>query len=257
MTRVIRLRKVALGVLVAQVLGVSLAANSVADGEAKKGELVAVPSAGAEAHADQAPLKKVVEVDRADACLTDPVAIEEMRKRREELDLREKELSKKEAEVIARAKAMEEELNRMEGIRDDMAKIDTSRKKENEERVGKLVETIQLMSPKAAAQLVGSLEEGLAVSTLSKMDTVKLAKVLNLMQPAKASRLSELLAGVVRAKGSARLSNPIEGRPEITEVPASAEKGGEKNGENNKNDSKSGNQSVSSENRPESTPRSG
>lgn len=220
-------------------LGLPFTASSVAEGEhAAEGAASSTP---ANAHA--APAVRLE--PRVETCLTDPSVVEEMRKRREELDLREKALSQKEGEITARAKAMEEELKRMEAVRDDMAKIDLSRKKENEERIAKLVETISLMSPKAASQLVSSLEEGLAVSTLSKMDNQKLAKVLNLMEPAKASRLSELLAGVVRARSKASLSQPKPDKSETAAVPASAEKGGNNHGANNNTDHESRNQSVS------------
>ncbi len=187
---------------------------------------------------NETPAQARIGLEEVHSCITDPVVVDDLRKRKDELDAREKELKAREVELSAKAKAIEEEIQKMEGIRADMAKIDQSRKKDNEERVAKLVETVQLMSPKGAAQLVTHLDEGLAVATLSKMDSIKLAKILNLMEPAKSSRLSELLAGVVRARGEKPLSL---GRADTAITTASAARGGEKND----NTTNTGNSSTS------------
>ncbi|OFZ21040.1 MAG: hypothetical protein A2X94_06830 [Bdellovibrionales bacterium GWB1_55_8] len=137
------------------------------------------------------------------ACLTDPSVIEDLRKQREALQVRERNLVAKEAEFKAREDAIAEELKKFDGIRKELAKVQESRKSENDERVNKLVETFETMSPKAASQLLTSLDETLAVSAMSRISTQRLAKIMNLMDPAKSSRLTELLAGVVRANDSA------------------------------------------------------
>lgn len=164
-------------------------------------------------------------------CLSDPIVLDELKRRREVLETREKEMEKREAELLAKSKAIEEELSKMQGIRDEIAQIDLSRAKENEERVSKLIETLQMMSPKPASKLVATLDEGLAVATLSRMDNAKLAKLLALMEPDKASRLSELMAGVVRAKSKKQTSAPTPERKDVsatTAVPAYPANGGEK-----------------------------
>ena len=84
-------------------------------------------------------------------------------------------------------------------MRDEIAKLDTSHRQQNQEKVAKVIETLQTMSPKASAQMLTTLDDGLAVSAISQMDTVKLSKIMNIMEPKRASKLTELLAGVVRA----------------------------------------------------------
>lgn len=166
-----------------------------------------------------------------DLCLSDPIVLDELKKRREALETREKELEKREVELTSKSKAIEEELSKMQGIRDEITQIDQSRAKENEERVSKLIETLQMMSPKPAAKLVSTLDEGLAVATLSRMDNAKLAKLLALMEPDKASRLSELMAGVVRARSKKQTSLPTPEHKDVsatTAVPALPAMGGEK-----------------------------
>jgi flagellar motility protein MotE (MotC chaperone) len=52
------------------------------------------------------------------------------------------------------------------------------------------------MSPKAAAKLISSMDDSLAVSVMFQMDTQRLAKILNLVEPKKSTELSEKLVGL-------------------------------------------------------------
>jgi len=133
--------------------------------------------------------------------------IDEMKRHHEELEAKEKELATREAELHARERALNEEMKKISAIRDDLGKIDTARKSENDEKVVKLVDTFQTMSPKAASILISTLDDSLAVAAIAKMDTLKLAKIMNSMEPSRSAKLSELLAGVVRAKST--LAPPV------------------------------------------------
>jgi flagellar motility protein MotE (MotC chaperone) len=141
------------------------------------------------------------------ACLVDPIAADDMNRRRNELDAREKELKSRDAELKARERALEEELQKIAAVREDIEKIEGARKKEGSDKVAKLVETFETMSPKTASALMSTLDESLAVATMSRIATPKLAKILNSMEPRKSARLSELLAGVVRARSAIPASN--------------------------------------------------
>lgn len=156
-----------------------------------------------------------------EGCIANAAAIEDLRLRREEIEAKQKELTTKEAELKAREKALEDQIKSLEQIRDDIAKTDAARKKENEEKVTKLVETFETMSPKAAAQLLSNVEESLAVAAIARISTQRLAKIMNVMEPGRSSRLAEILAGVVRARNT--LSR------DKAEATASSTKGGEKN----------------------------
>lgn len=167
-----------------------------------------------------------------EACLADEVAIGDLRRQREEIEALKKDLAAKEAELAARETALNEEIKKLEELRDDIGKIDQSRKKDNEERVSKLIETLEGMSPKAAAAMLSTMEEALAVQAIYRMDTAKVAKVLGKIEPGKSSKLVEIMAGVVRAKrGEAGLTRPLP-RPASKAAPDAAEtanpaKGGE------------------------------
>ena len=146
-----------------------------------------------------APKKDVVSTSAYNSCLSDPVVLEEISKKRQEIEARQKDLQSKESELKARETAINDELKKLTDMRDEIAKLDTSRRLQNQEKVAKVIETLQTMSPKASAQMLTTLDDGLAVSVISQMDTVKLSKIMNIMEPKRASKLTELLAGVVRA----------------------------------------------------------
>lgn len=142
--------------------------------------------------------------DDLGACVTG-AAIEDLNRLRDRLAEREKAISAKEAELKTLEKAIQEEFAKLEQTRSDLAKVDDLKKKENEEKIAKIVETLESMSPKPASQLIGTMDEALAVTAIRRMSTQKLAKIMNVMESGKSSRLTELLAGSVRTKSSAPL----------------------------------------------------
>lgn len=161
------------------------------------------------------------------SCLVDPSAVADLQKERDAIQEKEKTLAAKEAELKAREQALSDEMKKLDETRAQIAASETQKKLELGEKVAKIVETLQTMSPKAASQLLATLDENLAVAAMNQMDTAKLAKMLNLMEPAKSSRLTELLAGVARSKDRVVAT--------ISDV-NSTRKGGEKNDSNNKHD---------------------
>lgn len=214
---------------------------------------VAAPNAPAEtdkkAQVAEAPDARPVQRPvTQEACLAYEGAAEDIKKRREELDAREKELKAKEIELASKTTALEAEIKKISDIRDEISKIEAVQAKENETKVAKVVETIEAMSPKAAAKMLAGLDETLAVSSMNRLATPKLAKIMNLMEPAVASRLNEILAGVTRAKRSPndRSDSQAKRSAAVTDqtltdrsdrIPASgtstSSKGGDKNGQSN------------------------
>lgn len=180
----------------------------------------------------------VVTTSAYNACLSDPVVLDEIAKKRQEIEARQKDLQAKDAELKARETAINDELKKLTDMRDEIAKLDTSRRQQNQEKVAKVIETLQTMSPKASAQMLTTLDDGLAVSVISQMDTVKLSKIMNIMEPKRASKLTELLAGVVRAHTAS--NDPAETTAsEAAVMPRSiaSKKGEQANDTNNKPES--------------------
>jgi flagellar motility protein MotE (MotC chaperone) len=138
--------------------------------------------------------------DKATGCLSEPSVLADLQSQRERLVQRENDLASKESELKVREQAVAEQLKKLEEIRADIAKTQEFNKKDSEEKIAKVVDMIQNMSPKAAAKVINELDESLAVAAIDKMDTAKLSKIMNNLEPKKSSRLSEILAGVVRAR---------------------------------------------------------
>lgn len=164
----------------------------------------------------------------ATSCVTG-AAVDDLNRQRERLEAREKELQAKEAELKAAEAGLKEELKKIEEARAEFGRMEDLKKKENEEKVAKIVETVETMSPKPAAVLVAALDDALAVTAMQRISTPKLAKIMNIMEPGRSSRLTELLAGVVRARGAAGNAgrNPASHGAEGSQT--RSVRGGEKN----------------------------
>jgi flagellar motility protein MotE (MotC chaperone) len=132
----------------------------------------------------------------ATGCLTDESAMADIQRRKELIEAKEKEVAARLSEVEAKEKALLEQLKKVEAARDEIKQVETLRSKEQGAKVGKVVETFETMTPKSVSSMLASMDEGLAVETMNRMTTPKLAKVMNLMEPQKSARLTELLVGL-------------------------------------------------------------
>jgi|GEM_PF-821188 len=236
--------------LVFAIFSVSLlGASSLSSGEeAKAPASVATPESPlvAESAAVKTPTSSALMTGATPGCLVDQTVLTDVQNRLGEIAKREEAAATRETELDAREKALDEELAKIAGVRDEVAKIEQLRKKEGQEKVLKLVETIQGMSPKAASQLLSTVDEVLAVSAIAQMETKKLSKIMNVMEPERSARLSEILAGVTRAKGGWKQSSQYSTSNGVAAV-ASPGKGGEiKNGNVDNNSSSNPEQSSGS-----------
>ncbi len=122
-------------------------------------------------------------------------AIQELEKRKQELDARERQLNERAQALEMQEKILKEKLGKMEELQNKMAERLDKFKKENEGRVGKLVTMVETMRPQAAAEYVENLDPDLAVEILSRIQVVRAAKIMNLVDKKKGARLSELYTG--------------------------------------------------------------
>ena len=76
----------------------------------------------------------------------------------------------------------------------------------DQEKVTKLVDLYSNMKPKQAADVIGSINEDLAVEVLAKMKKKSAAEIMNLLSPEKARVLSEKYTGYRR--GTASVAEP-------------------------------------------------
>lgn len=124
--------------------------------------------------------------------------IGKLRTRKEELDLREKELNQLEEELQRQKVEVDQRIRQLEQMRRDIANVLKERVDADETQVNKLVDLYSTMKPKQAADVIGSLQEDLAVQILGKMKKKNAAEVMNVLPAEKARALSEKLTGYKR-----------------------------------------------------------
>lgn len=123
---------------------------------------------------------------------------EKLRQRKDELDLREKELSELEEELQKQKVELDKRIVQLEEMRNQIAQILKDRVEVDQEKVTKLVDLYSNMKPKQAADVIGSINEDLAVEVLAKMKKKNAAEIMNLLPADKARTLSEKYTGYRR-----------------------------------------------------------
>lgn len=127
---------------------------------------------------------------------------EKLKQRKEELDGREKELAELEEELQRQKGELDKRIQQLEGMRSQIAQTLKDRVEVDQEKVTKLVDLYSNMKPKQAADVIGSINEDLAVEVLAKMKKKNAAEIMNLLSPEKARVLSEKYTGYRRATAS-------------------------------------------------------
>ncbi len=135
------------------------------------------------------------------SCVADEAAFQDLEQRDKKLKELSVQLEKQKSELDAREKIIQERLMGLEDLRKEIVKIKEEENQALTERIDRLVKTFETMSPKKAADLLIKLDDQLAVATLLKMDTGRLAKIMNVMDPKKSSRLSAMLTQDARKRG--------------------------------------------------------
>lgn len=127
---------------------------------------------------------------------------EKLKQRKEELDLREKELTQLEEELQRQKVELDKRIVQLEEMRSQIAQVLKDRVEVDQEKVAKLVDLYSNMKPKQAAEILGSINEDLAVEVLAKMKKKSAAEIMNLLPPDKAKVLSEKYTGYRRSVAS-------------------------------------------------------
>lgn len=143
--------------------------------------------------------------------------LEDIARQKSMLDAQRRELEARENELKAREKALEDEVAKLKEIRKEIVEAETKKRVENEAKVQKLVETIEMMSPKSASKLLADIEEDLAIDVMAKLSTEKLSKLLGQMDVQNSSRLSERYTGYMAKK---RVNGPVYAAPKAPQQAA-------------------------------------
>lgn len=123
---------------------------------------------------------------------------EKLKQRKEELDRREKELSELEEELQRQKVELDKRIQQLEDMRTQIAQVLKDRVEMDQEKVTKLVDLYSNMKPKQAADVIGTINEELAVEVLAKMKKKNAAEIMNLLPAEKARVLSEKYTGYRR-----------------------------------------------------------
>ena len=127
-------------------------------------------------------------------CLASEEVIQDIEIREKKIKEKEAALHEKENELTAQAAAVKEELAKLEAYKNEVEGAHAKQMAEREEKVNKLMETFESMSPKSAAAVLNGVDDELAVTTLSRLTNVKAGKILANLSPEKSARLSEIMA---------------------------------------------------------------
>lgn len=133
---------------------------------------------------------------------------EKLKQRKLELDMREKELAELEEELQKQKVELDKRIVQLEEMRAQIAQVLKERVEVDQEKVNKLVDLYSNMKPKQAADVIGSINEDLAVEVLAKMKKKNAAEIMNLLPQEKARVLSEKYTGYRRSMAS---SDPNKG----------------------------------------------
>jgi flagellar motility protein MotE (MotC chaperone) len=181
------------------------------------------PSRGA----DEAPAKteepKTVETEKP-ALENVP---QELQHRVSELEGKQRELAEQDTRLKEREKEIDRKLKQMEDLRAAVSGELEGQKKNNEERVLKMVSVFETMSPKSASGVLETLDDWLAVEVLKRMDIKKVAKVMNIMDKARSAKLSEMLTGYYKPRDS--VAQRASSDSQNNRVPAAAGQEGKSN----------------------------
>ncbi len=127
-------------------------------------------------------------------CLASEELIHDLEGREKKMKEREKALQEKEKEIAAQEAAVKESLAKLEATRAEVQGAHAKQMAERDEKVNKLIETFETMSPKSAAAVINGVDDELAVTALSRLSTSKAGKIMGALSPDKSSKLSELMA---------------------------------------------------------------
>lgn len=166
-----------------------------------------VPAAAKEEKAVEPAKVASSESDNSGKCLASEEIIKDIEEREESVKQKETAISEREKDVEAQKIALKEEVAKLEAMRAEIQGVRGKEIAANEEKINKLIETFETMSPKAAAAVLAKVDEELAVTTLSRLSNVKAGKILSQLDPVKSSKLSEMIAFGPNKKGKEKTSN--------------------------------------------------
>ena len=138
----------------------------------------------------------------AAAAQTDPLdftdeeveVLQQLAKRREELELHARQLDEREAMVAAAEQRMEQKMAELRALQSTVEDLLAKRSEQEEADLLKLVQTYEKMKPKDAAAIFEEMDMDLLRDLVSRMKVSRAAPILALVSPTKVKELTLELA---------------------------------------------------------------
>lgn len=160
------------------------AAATVPTGEAAPGDAASPPE----------PAVPTIAKDPLEFTDEEVEVLQQLAKRREELELKSRQLDEREAMVAAAEQRMEQKMAELKALQSTVEDLLKKRSDEEESRLQMLVATYEKMKPKEAAQVFEEMDMDLLVDLVSRMKTSRAAPILALVSPTKVKELTFELA---------------------------------------------------------------
>ncbi|MBI5327260.1 MAG: hypothetical protein HZB80_03060 [Deltaproteobacteria bacterium] len=121
--------------------------------------------------------------------------IEAVKKRTNELDIREEKLRIEEERFKTLKAGIDEKIGELAKARKELEKVIQDIKAEKQQGMENLVKIYESMPPEEAASRIEKLDEELAVKFLMTMKSKTAGRILAFVEPAKAAKLTQKLGG--------------------------------------------------------------
>ncbi|MGZ3746092.1 MAG: magnesium transporter MgtE N-terminal domain-containing protein [Pseudobdellovibrionaceae bacterium] len=124
--------------------------------------------------------------------------LSKLNERKKELDEREEELARAEQELQTQKEELDKRLKDLEEVRRGISSVLEEKVKGDDKKIDTLVQMYSDMKPPAAAKVLETMDEDLAVDILGRMKKKNAADIMSLLKAEKAQILTEKFAGYKR-----------------------------------------------------------
>ena len=120
--------------------------------------------------------------------------LQQLAKRREELDLRARQLDEREALIQAAEQRMDQKMAELKALQATVEDLLKTRSEQEEAELKSLVKMYENMKPKAAAKVFEEMDMDVLLDVVERMNERKVAPILALVTPTRAKEITFELA---------------------------------------------------------------
>jgi len=161
--------------------------------------------------AKQAPIMEVSPSERA--------LLQDLRRRREQLDIREHALDERNTVIQAVGERLQEKIDHLGELQAHIGQLDTARKERQGANWGGLVKIYESMKPRDAAAIFDVLDMHVLLEVLDRMNERKAGAVLAAMQPERARLATQMLAQMRLHEDMVASSDNVDAESRFKTIP--------------------------------------